>query len=356
MPAALHPDSLTIVMMPPFAWQGDKYVAQYRNCTPLGAVEITIVGNSTRKISQQATGDGWLAVEIDTSPFAVGEYRCVARDIQSDTTVAGAFKIYQRQQQPLPSAHRLLNNRFDEIKLIKTGGMATITKARDTKTGEYCIIKKALPDPDPDTRKIFNDKLALEAVYLRSFNHPSIIKFIDMFTYEGELFLVVEFIDGDDLGHLFAKVPAGEQKTLQLARQILSALDYIHCQGMVHRDFNPGNIMMRKDNAIVIIDFGTVKSSSASPGLTLVEKPGFAAPEQAISIYDVRTDIYQAGGTLYYLLTCASPGSLAGSDVYKALIRKGVSDRTAGCLAQALRFEPNQRFQSVRVMSQALGL
>ncbi len=347
---------ITTVMMPPFAWQGDKYVAQYKNCTPFGTVEITIVGNSTNKISQYATGDGWLAVEIDTSTFAVGEYRLVARDIQTDSAVPGSFKVYQRQQQPGQAVPRLLNNRFQEIKHIKTGGMATITLARDTKTGKQCIVKKPKSDPDPDLHKIFTDKLAMEAVYLRNFNHPGIIKFIDMFTCENELFLVVEFIDGDDLGYVFAKVSANEGTFLHLARQILAALDYIHCQGMVHRDFNPGNIMMRKDNTIVIIDFGTVKSASASAGSTEVRKPGFEAPEQAMCINDTRTDIYQAGGTLYYMLTCTTPASLAGRDVYSALIRKGISDRTARCIAQALRFDPNQRFQSVKVMSQALGL
>jgi serine/threonine protein kinase len=249
----------------------------------------------------------------------------------------------------------LLNNRYEVQRQLKIGGMAVIRLARDTQTNSLCVIKSPRTDTKHDP-KINIDKLVMETAYLMQFNHPNIIKYLDMFTHDNVLHLVVEYVDGDDLLTAFAAKPADEAQTIKWGNQILDALEYIHRSGVVHRDLNPGNIMLRRDGSVVIIDFGTLKPAAADGG-TVVSKPGFEVPEQVARGYsDVRSDLCALGGVLFYLLTCAPPGYVGNSNVVDLLATKGVSTNTAKCIEQAIRIKPDDRFQSASSMRKALGI
>ncbi len=248
---------------------------------------------------------------------------------------------------------KLLNKRYEEVKPIKTGGMAEIVLVRDTKSGNLCIMKKPRPDPDPDSYNIFVNKLSMEDAYLRQFSHPSIVNFIDFFTMDGTPYLIEEYVNGHDLLDSFKSNPAPEGKVLKYAREILDAVAYIHGQKMVHRDINPGNIMLRQDDKIVIIDFGTLKVSGL-PG-SVISKPGFEIPELvARGFADERSDIYGIGATLFYMLTGIPPGFSYTANLQDFLVNKGITRRTSACVQQALNLEPAYRFNSVGNMKAAL--
>jgi eukaryotic-like serine/threonine-protein kinase len=258
--------------------------------------------------------------------------------------------------QPAPPATEPASARYEFTQTeFKKGGMATISLARDRKNQSMPVIIKT-PRHDTDhSIKLNVEKLLQEADYLRAANHPNIVKFIDLF-YDQERMpnLVVEYIDCGDLLSKFKTAPADEQSTVKWGVQILSALEYIHQSGFIHRDLNPGNIMVRGSGEIALIDFGTVKSSGYSSD-TVFFKPGFVIPEVSAKGYaDKRSDIYGVGSTMYYLLTCGRPGFIKERDVVSMLTEKGISQRTAKCIDQALQMDPNFRFQSADAMRRAL--
>jgi serine/threonine-protein kinase len=251
-------------------------------------------------------------------------------------------------------ASNLLNNRYQEEKQLKIGGMAVISLAEDVQTDLLCIIKTPRTDTSHDP-KINIDKLTMEAAYLRQFDHPNIVKYVDLFTHHNILHLVVDYVDGKDLLTAFAAKPAEESRVIKWAGQILDALEYVHRAGVVHRDLNPGNIMLRRDDDnVVIIDFGTLKPAAVDSG-TVVSKPGFEVPEQITRGYsDVKSDLFGVGGILFYLLTSTAPGFIGSQDIVELLVTKGVTQQTAKCIEQALRITPAERFQSAAVMRRAL--
>ena len=247
----------------------------------------------------------------------------------------------------------LLNSRYQIEKQLEKGGMAIITLARDIKTGSYCVIKTPRYDTLHDTT-INIEKLTLEDTVLRQLNHPNIVKYLDMFTHDKIPHLVVEYIEGDNLFDVFSREPADESRVIQWGEQILDALEHIHRFWLIHRDVNPGNIMLKRDDKVVIIDFGTAKPVNRE-GSTVVKTPGFEVPEQVATGYsDERSDLFGVGGTLFYLLTSTPPGFIGNRNVAQFLLSKGVSNRTARCIAQALQMDANFRFQSAAAMRRAL--
>jgi serine/threonine protein kinase len=251
------------------------------------------------------------------------------------------------------SAPQLLNKRYAVQKELKPGGMAFIRLAKDTQTGSLCVIKTPRDDTKHDPK--FNvEKLQLEAGYLKRFNHPNIVKYIDLFTYLNMLNLVVDYIDGEDLLTAFAAKPAPESRVIKWGTQILSALEYMHLLGVIHRDLNPKNIMLRRSSDdVVIIDFGTGKAPGGEG--TRISSPGFEIPELGSRGYaDERTDLCGLGGVLFYLLTSIAPGFIGNQDVATLLVDKGVTRPTARCIAQALQLDTNSRFRDAAAMRRAL--
>jgi serine/threonine protein kinase len=247
----------------------------------------------------------------------------------------------------------LLNGRYLTEKQLKIGGMAIITLARDIETDSYCVIKTPRYDTVHGT-DVNVEKLTLEASFLRQIDHPNIVKYLDLFTHDNILHLVEEYVEGENLFDVFNINPADESRVLRWGEQLLGVLEHMHRCGLIHRDVNPGNIMLKPDDDVVVIDFGTAKTS-AGQGHTVVKTPGFEVPEQVATGYaDERSDLFGAGSTLFYLLTSTPPGSIGNRNVAQILMSKGVSDRTARCIAQALQMDSGLRFQSAAAMRRAL--
>jgi len=258
-----------------------------------------------------------------------------------------------KRPSPTPTTE-LLGGRYEVERQLRAGGMAMITVVRDHQTNSKCVIKTPRPAITRSDYNLNVEKLTIEAAYLRQFNHPNIVRFVDLFTHNDELHLVVEYIQGEDLLRTFANVPAEENRVIKWAGQILDALQYIHRAGLVHRDLNPGNIMLRSSDDIAIIDFGTLKPVAADAG-TIVRKSGFDVPEQLSQGYsDKRSDLYGVGSTLLYVLTCVPPASLGATDPTGFLEGKGVSQGTARAIGQALQIDPRFRFADAAAMRMAL--
>ena len=206
---------------------------------------------------------------------------------------------------------------------------------------------------DTDKEKT-NNRLMREYSGLSKCNHPHIVKFDRSFLEQGQLCLVMEYIDGQDLDSLSQPILPVDT-ALEYIRQIGSALKVVHGQGLVHRDVKPANIMLRSGKPeVVLIDFGLAGGSDETITMnTSTRESGFAALE----LYDANekaqpyTDVYGLGATLYTLLSgqnllAAPDRSKVGKDKLPSL-PQSVNDRIYQAIEKAVELDWEKRLQTV---------
>ena len=201
--------------------------------------------------------------------------------------------------------------------LVASSGMATIFRARDTRTDQTAAIKLPLPQAECDP--IFHERFRREIEIGARLQHPSIRQ---IFPGDGQsrLYMAMEWLDGRLLRQVLAEEgPLSIDRAISIAIEILGALDYMHSHGVVHRDLKPENIMLessRQDDAgdrIKIIDFG-IAAVAGSRRLTfgklsqVMGSPDYISPEQVKNKRgDARSDLYAVGAILYEMLTGETP-------------------------------------------------
>lgn len=209
--------------------------------------------------------------------------------------------------------------RFGPYEIIApagAGGMGEVYRAKDTRLNRTVAIK-ILPShlsSNPDLRQRFER----EARAVSSLSHAHICTLHDIGIQDGTMYLVMEFLEGENLADRLSKGPLPLEQTLKYGIQIADALEKAHKQGIVHRDLKPGNIMLTKSGA-KLLDFGLAKfaeeqtkdalSNVATEGNltaegTVLGTIQYMAPEQLEgSEADARTDIFAFGTVLYEMAT-----------------------------------------------------
>src|SRR5947209_1443069 len=207
----------------------------------------------------------------------------------------------------------ILQNRYRILGPLGSGGMGTVYEARALRLNTTVAVKET-HFTDERLRKQFER----EAQLLAGLRHPVLPRVIDHFD-EGEgLYLVMDFIAGDDLGALLEKrggaFPLND--VLLWADQLLDALDYLHSQDppVIHRDIKPQNLKLTAKNQIVLLDFGLAKgfagqiSRVTASGSIFGYTPNYAPLEQIQGTgTDARSDLYALAATVYHLLTKVAP-------------------------------------------------
>jgi len=209
------------------------------------------------------------------------------------------------------SSDMMLQNRYRVIPPLGRGGMGAVYEAFDERLSRTVALKETLVETD-ELRRAFGR----EARLLANLRHPALPKVLDHFDEGGGLFLVMEFIPGDDLGRLLdtgrAFAPA---EVLGWAEQLLNALEYLHGlrPPVLHRDIKPSNLKVVSPGHVVLLDFGLAKGNAgqmtATGGASLLGySPAYSPLEQMQGAgTDERSDLYSLAATLYHLLTGASP-------------------------------------------------
>ena len=205
----------------------------------------------------------------------------------------------------------LVAGKFSIVREIARGGMGAVYEVRQESLEQRLAMKLMLPGaagPDDIARFV------LEAKVTARLDHPNIIRVIDAGRSEGQLYIVMEFIEGDSLKGIVKK--NGYVNPNDAARMIIDAsrgLHYAHHRGVLHRDIKPHNVMRTTDGVIKVVDFGLAKQAGAQAELTqtgsVVGTPAYMPPEQVTDTKgtDVRSDVYSMGATLYELLTGKPP-------------------------------------------------
>src|SRR5256885_5536819 len=200
------------------------------------------------------------------------------------------------------------------LEQLGAGGMGEVYLAEDARLGRKVALKMLPADLTAEDERV--RRFQQEARAASALNHPNIITIYEIVEMDSRHFMATEFIDGETL---FERLKAGLMKlddALDVAVQVTSALCAAHQAGIVHRDIKPGNIMLRTDGIVKVLDFGlatlTEQKSDDLEAATLVKtKPGivmgtahYMSPEQARGQkMDARTDIFSLGVVLYEMLT-----------------------------------------------------
>jgi serine/threonine-protein kinase len=261
---------------------------------------------------------------------------------------------------------------------IGTGGMATVWLAQDLRHDRKVAIKVMHPEL---TAAIGADRFLAEIRVTANLQHPHILPLHDSGHVAGTgseasvLYYVMPFVQGESLRDRLQRerlLPLSD--AIAIARDVLSALDYAHRQGVIHRDIKPENILLHEGRPLVA-DFGIALAVSAAgtarmtqTGLSL-GTPQYMSPEQAMGerSIDKRTDIYALGAVLYEMLTGEPPftGATVQAIVAKVMaerpvppstVRDTVPPHVEDAVLTALAKLPADRFGSASEFSHALGL
>ena len=213
----------------------------------------------------------------------------------------------------------VIGGRYELGELLGRGGMAEVRKGIDTRLGRVVAVKRLRTDLASDAT--FQARFRREAQSSASLNHPSIVSVYDtgeeLSTDGSEVaqpYIVMEYVAGRTLRDILREgrkiLP---ERALEITSGVLSALDYSHRAGIIHRDIKPGNVMLTPSGDVKVMDFGIARAiSDASSTMTqtaaVVGTAQYLSPEQARGeTVDSRSDVYSAGCLLYELLTGRPP-------------------------------------------------
>ncbi len=269
-------------------------------------------------------------------------------------------------------AGEVLQERYRIVALMGKGGMGAVYRAWDTRLNVHVAVKEMLPQPglDSTTLAALHQQFHEEARVVARLKHPSLVSVTDFFEQDDNAYLVMTFVEGENLAARIQQVGAlPEAEVVSLAAQLLDALAYCHDQGIIHRDIKPQNVIIRPDGRPVLVDFGLVKLwNPADPRTRTAMRgmgtPEYAPPEQyevATSHTDPRSDIYSLGATLYHALTGRAPPTATMRIANPALfqtpraLNASISPNTEAVILRATELSLNRRFSSAREMAAALA-
>jgi eukaryotic-like serine/threonine-protein kinase len=258
---------------------------------------------------------------------------------------------------------------YEIEKLVARSGMASIYRAKDTRTGVPVALK--IPHPEAEADPLLFDRFRREEEIGKKLDHPSVMKVYGD-EEKNRIYMVLEWVDGRLLRQILI-----EQKKLSIERAtrlslgILDALEYIHSHGVVHRDLKPENIMVDPEDHIKLIDFG-IAGAAGLRRLTFAKltqamgTPDYISPEQVKSKRgDARSDIYSMGVMLYEMLTGDVPfhgpnafaimnDRLLNNPIPPRELNPEISPQLQEIIYRALERNPANRYSSAKEFARDL--
>lgn len=256
------------------------------------------------------------------------------------------------------------------LEKIGAGGMGTVYRAHDQRLDRDVALKVLPPSGlgNGEARRLFRK----EALALSRLNHPNIAAIYDFDFDAGVDFLVMELITGVTLASKLANGALSEEKVLQFGQQIALALEHAHGYGVVHRDLKPGNVIIRSDGELKVVDFGlarllTIDESAPTESSSSIHRLAgtlpYMPPEQLWgNPPDCRSDIYSAGAVLYEMATGKRPfqgkvptaiseAILHTDPVPPRQLSPTISSALESVILKCLEKEPATRYQTARELS-----
>ncbi len=261
-----------------------------------------------------------------------------------------------------------LGNRYRILREIGAGGMAKVYLAEDLKGNELVAVKILYPQFGEDIS--FIQRFIREAKLASTLTDPHIVRVLDYGADRDLHYLVMEYVEGQDLHDTLEEKKRFEWKfALELVDQLATALEHAHAHGVVHRDIKPQNMMLDDNGLLKVLDFGIARIATL-PSLTqsgFIGSPYYASPEQAMGEeVDIRSDIYSSGIVLYELLSgnipfdAKSPWSIISQHITSEppvieLSDDEIPENVRTLLDRMLAKRPEERFQTPAVLRQAIA-
>ncbi len=252
--------------------------------------------------------------------------------------------------------------------ILGAGGMGQVYQVRHTISNRTEAMKVLAPG-----RAISEEIVARflrEIQLLASLHHPNITELHTAFRHNGELIMIMEFVEGLTLSAKLSQAPITLATGLGYIQQVLSGLAYAHERSIVHRDVKPSNIMISPDDRVKLLDFGlalpTLGPEFTRTGMILGSLP-FMSPEQVLGKQlDARSDVYAVGVTLYQLLTGCLPFEGASEyEIASAHLKSSPADPIAinptipaylsKIVLKSLSKSPGDRFQTAKEFLDSLS-
>ena len=258
---------------------------------------------------------------------------------------------------------RLLDNRYEILEVIGTGGMAVVYKARCHRLNRLVAVKILKDEYSQDEE--FRRRFHAEGQAVAMLSHPNIVSVYDVSTSPEADYIVMELVDGISLKQYMEKKGVLNWKeTLHFSMQIAKALEHAHSRGIVHRDIKPHNVMVLKNGSVKVTDFGIARIMSKGNTLTkeALGSVHYISPEQAKgSRVDNRSDLYSLGVVMYEMMTGRppydgeSPVAVAiqhinGGAPMPSTLNPNIPGGLEQIIMKAMAHDPNDRYESATAM------
>ena len=246
----------------------------------------------------------------------------------------------------------VFNGRYRAVAPLSAGAMGAVYRGLDLETGQPVALKQS-------TNPLHDQRFEAEARLLATLQHPRVVKVLDHFAAPSGQFLVMELIEGIDLGALLKQrgspgLPI--EQSIEYTRQACEGLQYVHDQQIIHRDVKPQNLIL-SERGVVVVDFGIARlvgDEDEAEGTVGIGTPKYMAPEVfAGGRVSPRTDVYGVAATLWSLISGRPPRYAEQaplSDLFPDVT--GELERTIGA---GLEMIPERRIASVAAFAKALG-
>lgn len=261
--------------------------------------------------------------------------------------------------------------RYQLLKVLGKGAMGVVYLAHDPQIGRKVAVKTIRPKEGARPSEVAESRARFlrEAQAAGKLLHPNIVTIFDVFEDHDTMFIAMEYVEGILLDHFCMRgqlLPL--ERALSLVCQGLSALDYAHRHGIVHRDVKPCNLMVVDGESLKVMDFGLAKEADAhlTQTGTVIGTPHYMSPEQIQGkMLDGRTDLFSMGVVLYELVTGERPfqGEALSTIIYKILNEAPAEPRSLNpdlplalsrVVQKALSKNPEERFLTGQAFIHAL--
>lgn len=263
-------------------------------------------------------------------------------------------------EKPTLSNNSLLDNRYEIINQIASGGMGTVYKANDLRLERVCAVKEMLcfykkKEQEEYAIKRFKD----EAMILAKLKHDNLPAMYDYFVFNRKYYLIMEYIEGETLENILERLGRPglpENEVVKWGVEILDVLAYLHEQDppIVYRDIKPSNIIVRNtDKRAMLIDFGIARAvRNLDTQKTAIGTEGYTPIEQYRGEVEPRSDVYALGATMHHLLTGLAPIPFQFEPPRELIPH--ISEKLDKIVMKSLQMEPKDRYKSAREMIDAL--